>query len=247
MPLPTIGPLQVLDALRQFILTVLPDGVEVIAAQDNRVPEPVATEFVVMTPLRFPRLRTNVDTDADVKFTGSIAGTTLTVSAVAFGSILAEATLSGTGVTAGTKIVEQLTGTPGGVGTYEVSQTQTLSSRTLSTGAKTIEEAQEWAVQLDFHSATDLGGMYAAAVSATFRDEFATLFFDELAPPLDGIAPLYADEPRQMPFVNEQQQIEQRWILEAVMQANPTIDVPQQYADSVEVTPVSVEAEYPAA
>lgn len=63
-------------------------------------------------------------------FTGSIgpASTTLTVSAVASGTILPSMQLTGIGVTAGTRIVAQLTGTTGGVGTYQVSISQTTAS-----------------------------------------------------------------------------------------------------------------------
>ena len=65
--------------------------------------------------------------------TGSIAGNILTVSAVASGPIVAGATVSGTGVAAGTKIVSQLTGTAGGVGTYAVNiAEQTVASTSLS-------------------------------------------------------------------------------------------------------------------
>jgi hypothetical protein len=65
-------------------------------------------------------------------FTGSIATTTLTVSAVASGTLLPGMVISGTGVTAGTYIVVQLTGTTGGVGTYTVSVSQTVSSTTIT-------------------------------------------------------------------------------------------------------------------
>ena len=66
-------------------------------------------------------------------FTGSISGTTLTVSSVtsgtlASGQVLTDATNA---IAAGTTIVSQLTGTTGGVGTYTVSSSQTLSSETL--------------------------------------------------------------------------------------------------------------------
>ncbi len=61
-------------------------------------------------------------------FTGSIATTTLTVSAVASGTIYPSMQLTGAGVTAGTRIVEQLTGTAGGTGTYTVSVSQTVAS-----------------------------------------------------------------------------------------------------------------------
>ena len=65
-------------------------------------------------------------------FTGSIATTTLTVSAVASGSILPSMQISGAGVTAGTRIVRQITGTAGSTGTYEVSVSQTVSSTAIT-------------------------------------------------------------------------------------------------------------------
>ena len=64
-------------------------------------------------------------------FTASISGTTMTVSAVATGVVLVGATITGTGVTAGTRIVSAGTGT-GGTGTYTVSDSQTVSSTTIT-------------------------------------------------------------------------------------------------------------------
>lgn len=67
-------------------------------------------------------------------FTASIgpATTTMTVTAVASGSILPSMQISGTGVTAGTRIVRQITGTAGSTGTYEVSVSQTVASTTIT-------------------------------------------------------------------------------------------------------------------
>ena len=65
-------------------------------------------------------------------FTGSIATTTLTVSAISAGSIFPSMLITGTGVTAGTSIVEQLTGTTGGTGTYKVSASQTVTSTAIT-------------------------------------------------------------------------------------------------------------------
>jgi len=64
-------------------------------------------------------------------FTASISGTTMTVSAVATGTVLVGATITGTGVTTGTRIVSAGTGT-GGTGTYTVSDSQTVSSTTIT-------------------------------------------------------------------------------------------------------------------
>lgn len=65
-------------------------------------------------------------------FTGSIATTTLTVSAISAGTIYPSMQISGTGVTSGTRIVEQLTGTAGGTGTYTVSTSQTVTSTAMT-------------------------------------------------------------------------------------------------------------------
>jgi len=70
-------------------------------------------------------------------FTGSIAGTTLTIPAngVTQGAITIGQTISGTGITAGTKIVGFLTGAGGNVnegGTYTVSKSQTVASTTIT-------------------------------------------------------------------------------------------------------------------
>jgi hypothetical protein len=63
--------------------------------------------------------------------TGAISGTTLTVSAVTSGTLSIGVVLSGTGVTVGTTITALGTGT-GGVGTYTVSASQTVSSTTIT-------------------------------------------------------------------------------------------------------------------
>ena len=69
-------------------------------------------------------------------FTASIgpASTTMTVTAITSGPIYPGMVITGTGVTAGTYIVSQLTGTDGSTGTYQVSASQTVASTTL-TGA----------------------------------------------------------------------------------------------------------------
>lgn len=64
--------------------------------------------------------------------TGSISGTTLTVTAVTSGTLKAGQPIAGSGVTAGTVILAQLTGTPGGIGTYSVSASQTAASTTIT-------------------------------------------------------------------------------------------------------------------
>lgn len=49
----------VLTTLRSFLMSILDPAVEVIRGQDNRVPEPSAVDFIVMTPTHRERIATN--------------------------------------------------------------------------------------------------------------------------------------------------------------------------------------------
>lgn len=73
-------------------------------------------------------------------FTGSISGTTLTVTAISNGSIQIGEVISGSGVTSGTKVTALGTGT-GGTGTYTVSPSQTVSSTTITQPGKVLSKA----------------------------------------------------------------------------------------------------------
>lgn len=66
-------------------------------------------------------------------FTGSIADDLLTVSAVSAGALQAGQTIAGAGVTAGTTILAQASGTTGGIGTYTVDREQTVASEAMTT------------------------------------------------------------------------------------------------------------------
>lgn len=70
--------------------------------------------------------------------TASIAGNVMYVTAVASGTLVDGAVLSGTGVTAGTHISNQLDGTPGGIGSYAVSKTQVVDSTTVTASYGTL-------------------------------------------------------------------------------------------------------------
>lgn len=70
------------------------------------------------------------------RMTASISGTTMTVTAVIYGALspgllVQDPTPPGTGVAANTTVVSQLTGSTGGTGTYQVSISQTVTSRLL--------------------------------------------------------------------------------------------------------------------
>ena len=68
-------------------------------------------------------------------FTGSITGNILTVTGINSGALAQGQTLSGTGITAGTKITQFLTGAGGNInetGTYQVNISQTVASTTIT-------------------------------------------------------------------------------------------------------------------
>jgi hypothetical protein len=67
-----------------------------------------------------------------VSFTGSISGTTLTVSAITGTPLAIGSVISGSGVTVGTTIEDFQAGASGGVGNYTVSVTQTVGSESMS-------------------------------------------------------------------------------------------------------------------
>lgn len=67
----------------------------------------------------------------EAEFTASITTTTMTVTAVASGTLLPGMVLTGSGVSAGTRIVAQTSGTTGSTGDYTVTINQTVASTTV--------------------------------------------------------------------------------------------------------------------
>jgi hypothetical protein len=216
-----------------FLQSVLPAGTAVIEGQDNRVPEPACPNFVVFTPVQRLRLATNIDDYADALFTGSISGTTLTVTQVSDGVMTPGATVFGTGVAAGTTVTAFVSGT-GGIGTYTVSAAQTIPSQPIAAGTMEMTQETDVVFQIDVHS--DVVGTsadMAQAIVTAFRDPYAVDFFTALNP---AVTPLYADDPRASPFISGEEQYEQRWIVEAHVQANQKLTgFPQQFASALSV------------
>jgi hypothetical protein len=146
----------------------------------------------------------------------------------------------GIGVAALTKIAAFGTGT-GGIGTYTLDTPQTVSSRAMSSGTQAVTQSTKITVQLDVHGSQSAEN--AQTISTLFRDDYAVQAFK--ASGFD-VTPLYVSDPKQLPFENENQQTENRWVIDAVMQVKPIIDVTQQFADELEVTTIEIEAAYPA-
>ena len=70
--------------------------------------------------------------------TSTIALNVMTVVTMSSGVIVPGGVVTGTGVTAGTTVVSQLSGTPGGAGTYQVSIAQTVSATALTVTAAAL-------------------------------------------------------------------------------------------------------------
>lgn len=234
----TISPTQsdAQTALGTFLMDILGvPATQIVAAQSNRVPEPKTGNFVVMTAISFERQATNLETQQDVRFTGSISGNVLTVTAVQIGQLAAGLFVVAAGVTAGTTIQQQTGGTPGGAGTYQLSASMTVGSETMSAGSLQETTTYFLTIQLDFHSADYTAAQWAQTFATLFRSTYATTFFSGLPAPQNTISPLYATDATQRPFLNAEQQYEWRWVVDAKLQIDQTVTVPQTYADSAQV------------
>lgn len=155
----------IFTALRAYLLSVLPDGVEILRSQANQAPEPASPDFVMMTPTWRVRLGTNVDTWDTTND--------------------APATLQ-------------------------------------------LMQATEIRIQLDVYGPASADN--AHLITTTFRDEFAV---DAFAASGFDVTPLYHTEPSQKPFINGEAQYENRWVLDVVLQANPVVTVPQDFANKI--------------
>lgn len=233
---PTQSQIQV--ALRNFLLSVLPTGVPVIAMQDNRVGEPPEGDFVAFNPLSRPRLATNIQAYDDVAMLASAAGSVLTASAVT-GTLVAGLPLIGANAVPGSVLGAQLSGTTGGAGTYGILPAQTWSVQSVSAGSRSATQKNKVIMQVDVHGGQSSDNI--ETITTMFRDPYAVDYFG------DGMSPLYADDPRQVPFVNAEQQYETRWSVDLHLEADQTVyDIPQQFAAALELDVINVDAAYPA-
>jgi hypothetical protein len=214
----------------------------IVATQGNRVPEPKASNFIVMSVISFERQTTNNDQTNDVKMVGcSINSNVLTVSSVPIGEIVPGIQVLGPGVAAATFIQSQLSGPEGGAGTYQISVAQTLVGPvTLSAGSIQMTATFFMTIQLDFHSADYTAAQWAQTFAIAFRDNYAVTFFGNLPAPQNQITPLYAEDAKMRPFINDQKQYEWRWVVDAKLEIDQTVTVPQTFDDSVTIEVVEV-------
>lgn len=232
---PSVTQNAVNSALGNFLLAVLGlPATQVIVGQVNRVASPEG-DYAVMWPLRRARFSTNLDTTADCEFTASISTTNMTVTAVEIGALVAGATVFGPGVAANTIIQS---GPGGGAGIYVVSPSQNVASEVMQAGQTQVTQSTEVVMQVDVHGPNSADN--AQTISTLFRDAYAV---QQMAG--TGVTPLYADDPKQIPFITAAKQYDQRWIVEVHLEIDPTVFVPQEYADAATIVLKPVETLFP--
>lgn len=96
-------------------------------------------------------------------------------------------------------------------------------------------------VQLDVHGPNSADN--TQTITTLFRSDVAT---DQFATSGFDVTPLYAGDPRQMPFTDAEAQNEDRWSFDAVVQVNPIVTTAQDFADQLQAQIISVDAAYPA-
>lgn len=103
----------------------------------------------------------------------------------------------------------------------------TNESRYNGVGSKFLTRHTQYDVQFDFYGPDSSD--WATTVETAFRDQYGC---DTLGP---VIAPLYCGNAQQAPLIDGEENYEERWIISASVQFNPEVELPQQYADILNI------------
>ena len=101
-------------------------------------------------------------------------------------------------------------------------------------------------IQLDVHGPASADN--SQIITTLMRDDYGTQSFTDICTALGAgieVQPLYAGNRSQMPFMDGEQQVEERWIIQVSLQANPVVVIPQQSATAVSVKLIEVDEAYP--
>lgn len=98
----------------------------------------------------------------------------------------------------------------------------------------------ELSVQVDVHGPASASNAQMLVTLA--RTEYATAFFDARA---EAVQMLAMEDPRQLAFETGEKQLEDRWVIGALLQANPVTTTVQQFADVVAIGLIEIDATYP--
>lgn len=114
------------------------------------------------------------------------------------------------------------------------------SNNSGSLNQHTLTQSTQFTVQVDVYGPQSAD--WAQVISTEFRSGDAVYFFFEAG--LDR-APLYTSDPRQLPFADESDQIQMRWSVDLVMNIQPGVTSPQDFADSLSVGIYNVDVKFP--
>jgi hypothetical protein len=170
---PTVTDVQIFTALRALLLAIVPEGVDVLRGEVNRVPEPIGPNFIIMSARGRVRLSTPVES-----WQGAA---------------------------------------PAGL---------------------TVETPFDVTVQLDVHgpAAADNASVIVGALHGSWA-------FDALAAQSPAVlAPLHCGDPQFSPFINESQQVEWRYVIDAHFETKPALSTPMQFADSLAAQVVTADS-----
>jgi hypothetical protein len=99
------------------------------------------------------------------------------------------------------------------------------------------EQGTRVQVQMDFYGPQSTE--WALAAEMLWRDEYACNILSPEA------VPLYTDDARMVPLVTGEDQYWERYTVTAMLQWNPVTVVSQQFADTLDVVLIDVDAAYP--
>jgi hypothetical protein len=218
----------ILKSVGDFITYLLP-GFPVVIGQVNRVPELLTPDFAVMWPLERSRIATNSTDEADVKGKGVIQGTTFSVTDIYLGAFEVGQQIFGNGVTTGTVIMIDL-GIINGLQSYTVNHLQSVPWTIISGGQREDIQPTQITIQLDVHGPN----------SADNVQTISTLFWSDADYSASNIEALYCSDPHQLPFINGEMQVEERWTIDLVLQANPVVTTSQEYMDEAVVVSLPI-------
>lgn len=105
---------------------------------------------------------------------------------------------------------------------------------------ETVRRPTQFTIQIDCYGKASADR--AQTLATLLRDDVAIQSF---AASGYDIAPLYAEDAHQMPLIDGEQQYEERWTFNAVLQANPTVTLTTETANTLTVTTVDVDRAYP--
>lgn len=105
---------------------------------------------------------------------------------------------------------------------------------------RTIVDKAQITMQINLFGAATSNEMQT--ITTLWRDMQAVDFFASLNAP---ITPLFTSDVRQSGFITSERQYNDQWSVDLEMEVNFTLPIPQDFAETITIIPISVDAEYP--